>query len=146
MQARSGGKRKRALAASIAVTAAATLAVGIGATARSESAPWPDGRVAALWPTFSAVPRPESGEGRLRSWDGSFRRCVQSARVRLDYRCEYGDAGGNVGYVCLSAGGPVEDLSRASIHVAVAPADPIYRSASPAQVCFASLAYAMSLS
>jgi hypothetical protein len=50
-----------------------------------------------------------------------------------------------VGYVCLAAGDSRRDLSRASVNVVVAPADPTYGSASPAQVCFASLAYAMSL-
>jgi hypothetical protein len=65
--------------------------------------------------------------------------------VQLDFRCKYTDAAGNVGYVCLSAGGPPQDISSESIHAVVAPADPTYGSASPAQVCFASLAYAMSL-
>ena len=127
------------------MAAVAALAVGIGGTARSESAPWPDGRVAVLWPTFSVVPRPESREGGLPSWDGSFRRCVESARVQLDYRCEYSDAAGNVGYVCLAAGDSRHDLARSSVNAVVAPADPTYGPASPAQVCFASLAYAMSL-
>ena len=120
----------------------AALAVGIDGTASSESASWPDGRVAALWPTFSAVPRAPS----LRSFDGSFQRCIESGRVQLDYRCEYGDAAGNVGYLCLSAGNPRRDLSSASVTAVVAPRDPTYGAASPAQVCFASLAYAMSLS
>lgn len=143
MRAGGLGKRKLALAAALGA-AVVVLAVGSSGTARSESAPWPDGRVAALWPTFAGVPRSERGGGLL-SWDGSFRRCLQSARVRLDYRCEYSDAEGNVGYVCLSAGGFDKDLSAASVHAVVIPHDPTYGSASPAQVCFASLAYAMSL-
>ena len=137
--------RKRTLAASIAVGLVAALAVGIGGTAQSESASWPDGRVAVLWPTFSTLPRLGSNEARLRSWDGSLRRCVESARVQLDYRCEYSNASGKVGYVCLSAGDSRHDLSRASVHAVVAPGDPTYGAASPAQVCFASLAYSMSL-
>ena len=130
----------------MAVAVVATLAVGIGGTARSESAPWPGGRVAALWPTFSAIPGSESGRGSDSSWDGSFQRCVESTRVQLDYRCEYGDPAGKVGYVCLSAGDPTHDLSRASITAVVAPGNPTYAGATPAQVCFSSLAFAMSLS
>jgi hypothetical protein len=133
------------LAAAIVVAAVAALAVGIGGTAQSASAQWPDARVASLWPSFSAVPRAASREGGARAWNGSFRRCVQSLRVQLQYRCDYADAAGKVGYVCLSAGDSSRDLSRASVNAVVAPADPTYGSASPAQVCFASLAYAMSL-
>jgi hypothetical protein len=133
------------LAASIVAATVVALAVGIGGSAPSASASWPDGRVAALWPTFSMVPTAESGEGGLRAWNGTFRRCVESRRVQLDFRCQYSDAAGHMGYVCLSAGGPPRDLSRRSIHAVVAPADPTYAAASPAQVCFASLAYAMSL-
>jgi hypothetical protein len=139
VQPRCGGK-KRALAASLAVTAVAALAFGIGGTAQSESSAWPDGRVAALWPTFSMVPRAES------PWNGAFGRCVESSRVRFDYRCEYADAAGRVGYVCLAAGDSSRDLSRSSVDAVVAPGDRTYEAASPAQVCFASLAYALSLS
>jgi hypothetical protein len=139
------GRRKHLLAASIVTAALAALAGGIAGTAPSASASWPDGRVAALWPTFSGLPAVESGAGGVRRWNGTFRSCVESSRVQLDFRCKYADAAGNVGYVCLSAGGPPQDISRASIHAVVAPADPTYGSASPAQVCFASLAYAMSL-
>jgi hypothetical protein len=138
-------ERKRALAASIAVTAVAALAVGMGGTARSASAMWPDGRVAALWPTFSEIQRVQRGEDGPRAWDGAFRRCVQSVRMELDYRCEYIDAAGNVGYACIAAGDSSFDLSKSSVNAVVAPRDPTYGAASPAQVCFASLAYAMSL-
>ncbi len=133
------------MAGSIAAAALVALAVGIGGTASSEGASWPDGRVAALWPTFSALPHAESGGGRARPWDGAFRRCIESARVEVAYRCEYADEGGHVGYVCLSAGVPVIDLSPASIHAVVAPGDPTFAAASPAQVCVASLAYSLSL-
>ncbi len=145
VQGRGGLRRRRALAGSIAAAAIVALAVGIGGTARSEGASWPDGRVAALWPTFSSLPRPESGGARARPWDGSFRRCIESARVRVAYRCVYADARGQLGYVCLSAGVPVIDLSAASIHAVVAPTDPTFAAASPGQVCVASLAYALSL-
>ena len=146
MQVRSAGGQKRTFAASIAIATVAALAVGIGGTATSESASWPDGRVATLWPTFSALTRHESGGVRLRSWNGSFERCVASVRVQLDYRCEYADSAGAVGYACLSAGNPWRDLSIESVTAVVGPADPTYGSASPAQVCLASLAYALSLS
>ena len=132
-------------AASIAVAAVILLAVGIGGTARSESASWPDGRVAALWPTFSSLPRAESGGGSAPAWDGRFRRCIESARLSLDYRCDYSDARGEVGYVCLIAGDPTVDLSAASIDAVVAPGDPTFAAASPGQVCVSTLAYALSL-
>src|SRR5258707_6805269 len=88
---------RRALAASTAVAVLAALAVGISGTAKSESAPWPDGRVAVLWPTFAALPRAAGSEIRARVFNGSFRGCVQSAGLQLDYRCEYGDRAGHSG-------------------------------------------------
>lgn len=127
------------------VAAVVVLAVGMGGTAQSQSARWPDARVSLLWPSFSAIPRPARAAAGVRSWDGSFRRCVESARVPFDYRCEYSDSAGNVGYACVSAGDSSYDLSQRSVNAVVAPADPTYASASPAQVCFASLAFAMSL-
>ena len=134
------------LAGSIGVTLIVALAVGIGGTARSESAPWPGGRVAALWPAFSHVPYAKASEAGRRSWDGAFRGCVESAQVPFDYRCEYVDTSGRAGYVCLEARNPERDLSSASVTAVVFPADPTYGHASPTQVCLASLAYALSLS
>lgn len=127
------------------MTAVAALAVGMGGTAKSESAPWPGGRVAALWPTFAAVPGRESGDAAARSWNGVFAGCAESGRVQLDYRCDYRDAAGQLGYVCVTAGSPLRDLSSASVTAVVAPSDPTYRAAAPGQVCFASLAYVLSI-
>jgi hypothetical protein len=133
------------LAGSTGVALIAALAVGISGTARSESAPWPDGRMAVLWPAFSLVPYAKASEAGTRPWNGAFHGCIESARVPFDYRCQYGDTSGKAGYVCLLAGNPERDLSSASVTAVVPPADPTYRHASPAQVCLASAAYAMSL-
>ena len=129
--------------ASAAVAAVVLLAVGIGGTARSESASWPDGRIAALWPSFSLLPRAESGGAP--AWDGKFRRCIQSVRMPIAYQCDYSGAGGKLGYVCLIAGDPTDDLSAASIDAVIAPGDRTFAAASPGQVCVSSLAYALSL-
>jgi hypothetical protein len=133
------------LAGSIGVALIVALAVGISGTARSESAPWPGGRVAALWPAFSLVPHAKASEAGRPAWNGAFRGCVESARVPFDYRCEYSDTSGRAGYICLQAGNAERDLSSASVTAVVSPADPTYSHASPAQVCFSSLAYALSL-
>ena len=145
VQDQAAGKRKALFAASIAVSAVTLLAVGIGGTARSESASWPDGRVAALWPSFSSLPHAESGDGGALAWNGTFRRCIESVRMPLDYRCDYSDSRGKVGYACLTAADPTADLSAASINAVVAPGDPTFAAASPGQVCVSTLAYALSL-
>jgi hypothetical protein len=132
--------RKRTLALVLAAAVVAVLAVGMGGTAPAPSAAWPAGRIAAMWPAFSTLPRAGA------RWNGLLRRCIRSARVQSDYRCEYSDAAGRRGYACVSAGSPLRALSQAAVTVAVAPGDPTYRAASPAQVCDASLAYSMSLS
>lgn len=63
----------------------------------------------------------------------------------IAYRCDYSDAGGKDGYICLTAGDPTDDLSAASINAVVAPSDRTFAGASPGQVCVSSLAYALSL-
>ena len=130
-----------------AILVAAVIAVAVGSTgtAATKVGPWPDSSVAELWPTFATVPRSESGTGGMRSWDGSFERCRRSARASFAYACEYDDAQGNVGYLCVAVTGSQSALTAASIKSVVAPADATYSSASPTQVCYSSLAYSMSL-
>jgi hypothetical protein len=126
-------------------TAAALVAACATATAGGDPGPWPDFRVAALWPTFAAVPAPESGAGGARSWNGAFSRCLASPDVPTDYACEYRDARGRLGYVCLAAREPAAPITPSSIDARVAPDDPTYAAAAPPGVCDSALAYALSL-
>jgi hypothetical protein len=130
-----------------AVTASAvvTTLLGLGGTADGQEGPWPDSRVAALWPSFSTVPAPETGGGGIPAWSGSFRGCVQSPRAAFDYACEYRDEQGRLGYVCLSPGAANAPISPVSIDARVAPNDPTYGSEAPTEVCYAALAYSLSL-
>jgi hypothetical protein len=124
------------------------VAVGIGETkggAGGPSPPWPDSQVASLWPAFRSVPHAESGAGGLVDWDGSFRRCVASHRVALDYACEYADDEGRIGYACVAPGSTGAGLSPASIDALVAPGDSTYASEPPTRVCYSARAYSLSL-
>jgi hypothetical protein len=118
---------------------------GLNATASSQSGPWPDSQVDALWPTFASIPVPESGAGGAPGWDGQLRRCAASTRVPLDYVCEYGDPTGLTGYICIVARASEAEISVSSITARVAPGDETYRAAMPSQVCDSSLAYTLSL-
>ena len=139
------GRRKHALLAAIAIAVIATM-LGLGGTAGGQSGPWPDSRVGALWPSFSTIPAPETGGGGLSPWSGLFDGCVQSPRASFDYACEYRDGQGRLGYVCLSPGAANAPISPSSINARVAPDDPTYASEAPTKVCYASLAYSLSLS
>jgi len=139
-----GGRRKHALLAATAI-AVITTVLGLGGTAVGQDGPWPDSRVASLWPTFSTIPAPETGGGGLSAWSGLFRGCVQSPRVSFDYACEYRDEQGRLGYICLSPGAADAPISPTSIDARVAPDDPTYESEAPTKVCYASLAYSLSL-
>src|SRR5438552_2316302 len=138
------GRRKRALLAATTVAVCFTV-LGFGGTGGGLDGPWPDSRVAALWPTFSTIPGPESGGGGLSAWSGLFRNCVQSPRASFDFACEYRDDQGRLGYLCLSPGAADEPISPSSIDARVAPDDPTYGSEAPTKVCYSALAYALSL-
>ncbi len=128
------------------LVAGATFAVAcsaaIGVLAEGRAATWPDTPVKTFWPTFASVPRAESGQGGVAGWDGSFQRCTPTGEVSYDYVCSYGDAQGEIGYVCLVA--PASEVSASSITAKVAPQDATYGSAAPAAVCDSSLAYTLS--
>ena len=138
------GRGKHAPSAVIAIAVVATV-LGLGGTAGGQDGPWPDSRVADLWPTFSTIPARETGAGGLAAWGGLFRGCVQSPRASFDYACEYRDDEGRLGYVCLSPGAANSPISPTSIDARVAPDDPTYGSESPTKVCYSALAYSLSL-
>jgi hypothetical protein len=129
----------------VVATALVAVAACASATAGGDPGPWPDSRVAALWPTFAAVPSRESGAGGAATWNGAFSRCVASQLVPSDFACEYRDGSGRLGYVCVAARSPAAPLSPAAIDARVAPGDPTYHAAAPVGVCDSALAYALSL-
>jgi hypothetical protein len=139
------GRRRRAFLTAIAATSVVAISVSLGGTGDGQSAPWPDGRVAALWPTFSSIPATETGAGGLPAWDGAFRRCVQSRKLEFDFACEYEDGRGNLGYACVAATGPDAPISPASIDARVGPGDPTYAGKPPTSICVSARAYALSL-
>jgi hypothetical protein len=138
------GRRTGALR-SLVVTIAAAVAACVNATAGDERGPWPDSRVAALWPTFASLPARATGAGGAPAWDGSFSRCVASPRVSYAYACEYRDESGELGYACLAATAPDAAITPRSINARVAPGDPTYAAEPPTDVCYSALAYSLSL-
>jgi hypothetical protein len=118
---------------------------GINATASSQGGPWPAVPVHALWPTFASLPIPVSGAGGLRGWNGALRACQASPVAPGEFACSYADGKGRVGYVCLTAGAPLDGISSSLLTARIAPGDKTYGSAAPSQVCLSSLAYALSL-
>ena len=137
--------RGRNALAAATVMAGIAIVLGLGASAGGgQDGPWPDSHVAALWPTFAAIPAPRSGWGGPSAWNGSFARCIQSPRVTSDYACEYADAQGRRGYVCVSPATNAA-ISQTSIDARVAPGDPTYSGEDPAKVCYSALAYTLSL-
>jgi len=125
--------------------AIAGLALALGATGGARDDVWPDDQVGTQWPTFAAVPAPESGGGGLTGWNGSFNGCAPTPRYTLDFACDYADAQGRLGYVCVAAPTFGDPITSASIDARIAPDDPTYGTAAPAAVCNAALAYRLSL-
>jgi hypothetical protein len=118
---------------------------GIAATASSQSGPWPAVPVNALWPTFDSLPIPESGAGGLRGWNGALRACQASPFAAGEFACSYADSKGRVGYICLTAGTPLDGISSSLLTARISPGDKTYGSAAPSQVCLSSLAFSLSL-
>jgi hypothetical protein len=138
------GRPRHAIGA-VTALAAVAIVLGMGDTAGGNlDGPWPDSHVAALWPTFAAVPAPPTGWADGSGWNGAFRRCVQSARVASDFACEYADEHGRVGYTCVAAGAG-GSIGRPSLNAKIAPGDGTYGGEDARKVCYSALAYALSL-
>ena len=140
-----GRGRRIAVTRSLVVTIAIAVVACVNATAGDDRGPWPDSRVAALWPTFASLPARATGAGGAPSWDGEFSRCIVSPKVSYAYACEYHDDGGAIGYACVAATAPAAAITARSISARVAPDDPTYASEPPTDVCYSALAYSLSL-
>src|SRR5579862_8222592 len=125
--------------------AIALVALGLGATGGARDGVWPDSQVGTKWPTFASIDAPESGGGGLTGWNGAFSGCVPSPRYAFEYACEYEDAQGRIGYVCIAAPTFGDPVTQASIDARISPDDPTYGTAAPTAVCNAALAYRLSL-